>query len=233
MTRQTCADCSVRKLSLCGTLDDTELADLSQIGRRQHVSRGETLAWAGDERTVCGNVLSGALKLTAATADGREQTVGTLYPSDFVGQPFERGERFTVTALADTELCVFPRAPFEALLERHVKMERQLLRQAFTALDDARGQMLTLARRSAAEKIASFLLDMAARADGSGARAVAGGPLTFDLPLNRGQIGDLLGLTIETVSRQLTRLKLNGIIALPGVRAVTIRDEARLRAIAG
>jgi CRP/FNR family transcriptional regulator, anaerobic regulatory protein len=233
MARQTCADCSVRKLSLCGTLDDAELTDLSRIGQRHRVARGETLAWAGAERTMYGNVLSGALKLTAATSDGREQTVGTLYPSDFVGRPFERGERFTVTALADSELCVFPRGPFENLLDRHAAMEKQLMRHAFSALDDARDQMLSLARRSAAEKIARFLLDMAGRARDNCARATPDGPFTFDLPLNRGQIADLLGLTIETVSRHLTKLKMDGIIALPAVRAVTIRDETRLRARAG
>jgi CRP/FNR family transcriptional regulator, anaerobic regulatory protein len=233
MAPQTCADCSARKLSLCGTLNDVELRDLSRIGQRQNVARGETLAWAGAERTMYGNVLNGALKLTAATSDGREQTVGTLYPSDFVGRPFERGEHFTVTALADTELCIFPSGPFEELLDRHNAMEKQLMRQAFSALDDARAQMLSLARRSAAEKIARFLLDMAERAKDSGARATPDGPLTFDLPLNRGQIADLLGLTIETVSRHLTKLKADGIIALPGVRAVTIRDEARLSARAG
>jgi CRP/FNR family transcriptional regulator, anaerobic regulatory protein len=233
MAQHHCADCSVRKLSLCGTLDDREIADLSAIGRRQQVRKGEAVTWAGDERMVCGNVLSGALKLSASTGDGREQTVGTLYPSDFVGRPFERGEHFTVTALSDSELCVFPQRPFEELLERHAKMERQLLRQTFAALDDARAQMLTLARRSATEKVAGFLLDMAAREGGKAARATADGPLTFDLPLNRGQIADLLGLTIETVSRQLTKLKADGIVALPGVRAVTIRDEARLRARAG
>jgi CRP/FNR family transcriptional regulator len=226
-----CADCSVRNRSLCGTLDDRELAALSRIGHRRHVARGETLMWAGDKAAQCGNVLSGALKLTASTADGREQTVSTLYPADFVGRPFANDTTFTVTAVADSELCMFARAPFEQLLDNHVKMERQLLRQTFAALDESRNQMLTLARRSATEKVAGFLLDMAARVKVT--RATPDGPATFDLPLNRGQIADLLGLTIETVSRQLTKLKLAGIIGLPGVRAVTIRDEAALRSRAG
>ncbi|MEH3104949.1 MAG: helix-turn-helix domain-containing protein [Sphingomonas phyllosphaerae] len=90
--------------------------------------------------------------------------------------------------------------------------------------------MLVLARKSAGEKLAGFLLDMAARAGTSGCRAGRNGPITFDLPLTRGQIADVLGMTIETVSRQLTRMKQSGMIGLPGGRAITISDRAALAA---
>ena len=161
-----------------------------------------------------------------------KEWVGTLYPADFVGRPYADAAPFTVTAIADSEICAFARRPFERLLEANVNLERQLLRQAFAALDETRVQMLPLTRRTATEKIAGFLLDMASREETSCSRATPAGPVTFDLPLNRGQIADVLGLTIETVSRQLTKLKIAGIIALPGVRSVTIRDEAALRAAA-
>jgi len=91
--------------------------------------------------------------------------------------------------------------------------------------------MLLLGRKSAGERVATFLLEMAqrlARSTCAGSDAVE----QFDLPLSRQQMADLLGITIETVSRQLTKLKIAGIIALPGVRSVTIRDEAALRAAA-
>lgn len=109
-------------------------------------------------------------------------------------------------------------------------MERLLLERTFAALEDARARMLTLARRSASERVAGFLLDMADRAATTGCSAVQGGPFTFDLPLTRGEIAELLGLTIETVSRQLTQLKTDGLIALPSSRAVTIRDRQGLAA---
>jgi CRP/FNR family transcriptional regulator len=233
MTNHPCADCAVRDRSLCGSLDDSRLTDLHRIGRRQRLAPGETLALAGSDASACGNVISGALQLCASTVDGREQIVGTLYPADFVGWLYASETPFTVRAICDSEVCTFHRGSFEQLLERHMDLERQLLRQALAALDDTRTQMLTLTRRSAAEKVAGFLLDMAARPETRGRRATRAGPLTFDLPLSRGQMAELLGLTIETVSRQLTRLKIAGTIALPGVRAVTIRDEAALRAVAG
>lgn len=223
----------MRDRSLCSSLDDDRLTDLHRIGRRQRLAPGDTLALAGSDSSACGNVISGALQLCASTADGREQTVGTLYPADFVGWLYASETPFTVRAICESEVCTFHRGSFEQLLERHIDLERQLLRQALAALDDTRAQMLTLTRRSAAEKVAGFLLDMAVRPETRGQRATPGGPLTFDLPLSRGQMAELLGLTIETVSRQLTRLKIAGTIALPGVRAVTIRDEAALRAVAG
>ncbi len=164
--------------------------------------------------------------------DGREQIVGLLYPADFVGRVYADRLDFTITALTDAELCVFPRAPFEQVLHDHIRMERLLLQRTLTALDAARHRMLTLSRASAAEKVAGLLLDLTTRLAASGCRASPTGPMTFDLPLTRGQIADVLGLTIETVSRQMTRLKTAGLIGLPGARAVTILDEAGLRKIA-
>jgi CRP/FNR family transcriptional regulator len=224
-----CADCAVRDQALCASLSDKELVALNTLGQRRRIARGQTVMWAGDESIICANLLSGVLKLVAATADGREQIVGLLYPADFVGQPYAEQTEFTITALTDVELCVFPRLGFRRVLEDHARMEQLLLQRTLRALSDARGRMLTLARKSAEERVAGFLLDMAARAGATGCRATPGGPMTFDLPLTRGQIADVLGLTIETVSRQMTKLKGAGVIALPGGRAVTIADQEALQ----
>lgn len=223
-----CADCQVRDRSLCGSLDDRELVSLNAVGRRRALARGETLVWAGDEAAVCANLLSGVLKLSATMADGREQIVGLLYPADFVGRPYATEADHTVTALTDAELCVFPRKSFEAALEDHVRLERLLLRRTLAALEEARDRMLLLGRKTAEEKVASFLLDISRHLCACGQDAAAG----FDLPLTRAQIADVLGLTIETVSRQMTRLKRAGVIDLPAGRAVAIRDRAALRDLA-
>jgi len=215
----------VRDISLCGSLTDEELAVLNRLGRSRQLARGETLAWAGDEALICANLLSGVLKLSAMTADGREQIVGLLYPADFVGRPFAEEVEHSITALTDVELCVFPRKPFEAALENHVRMERLLLRRTLAALDEARARMLMLGRKTAEEKVASFLLDMAGHLGGQQKAS----EVTFDLPLTRSQIADVLGLTIETVSRQMTKLKRDGLIGLPSNRLVTIRNRNALR----
>lgn len=219
-----CADCVVRDQTLCSSLTDVELTALNTHGRKQTLARDGTLIWAGDDSLICANVISGVLKLVASTADGREQIVGLLFAADFVGRPYADHSEFTVTAVTDVELCVFPRGPFERVLEDHVRMERMLLQRTLAALDQARAQMLVLARSSAAEKVAGFLASMAVRARGAGCRATLDGALTFDLPLSRGQIADVLGLTIETVSRQITRLRVDRIIDLPGGRTITLLD---------
>ncbi len=228
---ETCSGCAVRHLSLCGRLDDEALEAFHRIGTRKTVARGETIAWAGEQSLTCGNLLSGMLKLSASMADGREQVVGLLYASDFVGRPYSSHHEFTVTALSDAEICYFPRAAFERLLETHPYVERELLRRTLATLDDARSQMLMLARQSASERVADFLLRTADRV--GGCSAMPGGPVTFDLPLSRGSMADVLGLTIETVSRQMTRLKATGVIALPGARTVTLVRRNELRSQAG
>ena len=225
-----CTDCAIRDQALCSSLSDNELTTLNTLGRRRTITRGQTLIWAGDESIICANLLSGVLKLVAATPNGREQIVGLLYPADFVGQPYAGQADFTITALTDAELCIFPRDAFERVLEDHARMERLLLQRTLAALDEARSRMLTLARKSASEKVAGFLVDMATRAAATGCRGTPSGPVTFDLPLSRGQIADILGLTIETVSRQMTQLKTRGVIGLPGGRAITIVDRDALAA---
>ncbi len=230
LSPRVCTECAVRDRALCGALSDDELVALNSIGQRRKVARGETVIWSGDESLICANLLEGIMKLSASTTDGREQTVGLIYPADFVGALFADRAGFTVSALTDAELCVFPRAQFQSVLHDYPQMERLLLERTFSALEDARGRMLTLARRTAEERLAGFLLDMTDRIGAGGCRAVIGGPVTFDLPLTRGEMADLLGLTIETVSRQLTRLKTSGIIALPSLRGITIRDRQALEA---
>lgn len=225
-----CVDCAVRDRSLCGSLDDSELKALNALSQRRHVKRGQVVAWAGDEAVICGNLLDGVLKLVATTADGREQIVGLLYPADFFGQPYAGETDFDIVALTDADLCVFPRPAFERVLDDHQRMERLLLQRTLESLTEARERILVLARKSAGEKVAGFLVDMASRSGEKGCRATAHGPITFDLPLTRGQMADVLGMTIETVSRQLTKLKLEGIIALPSARAVTISNRAALAA---
>ncbi len=224
---ESCVDCAVRDLSLCASLADQELEALNAIARHKVISRGQVFAWEGDASSLCANIVSGVLKVTSATADGREQIVGLLYAGDFVGQPFRAKTTLTVTALSDADLCIYPRRGFETVLDDHSKLERMLLQRTMAALDDARARMLSLGRKSAEERVAGFLLEMAERCTTGDVQD------SFDLPLTRGQMADVLGLTIETVSRQLTNLKGAGLIALLAGRGVTIVNRVGLEARAG
>lgn len=218
-----CLDCLVRDTSLCGALSDCELMELSRLARRKTVPAGTVVTWEGDENGLCANIVSGALKLLKTTHDGREQAVGLLGQGDFVGQPLSSAGELTAIALSDTDLCLFPRGGFERAMSDQPKLERALLERTMRSLNEARERQLTLARKGARARIAGFLLDLASDRSES----------TVELPMSRGDIGDYLGLTIETVSRQFTELKNAGLIAADrGGRTVSILDRNALQSIA-
>lgn len=208
---------------------DDELASLSSIGRRKVFPSGQVVTWSGDPNTLCANVVTGALKVTASTEEGREQIVGLLYQGDFVGQPFLDEAPLTVTALTDTDLCLYPRPAFERTLGEHPRMERLLLERTMASLDDARRRMLSLGRRNAQERVAGFLLDVLHRTADCGQPD----PIAIELPIGRGEMADFLGLTIETVSRQLTKLRTEGYIAFDkGDRTCVVLNRDGLDRIA-
>lgn len=227
-----CQTCVVRNRAICSALSGDELETLNQIGRRVTIQRGETWIWEGDESALVANVIQGVLKLSTSTADGREQIVGMVFPSDFIGRPFGGTTQHSVTALSDAQLCLFTRPAFDSFAREYPRVQSKLLERTFDELDRARSWMLLLGRKSAGERVATFLLDMARRLAET---TCSDKDLSerFDLPLTRQQMADLLGLTIETVSRQLTRLRQAGIIDLPDRRGVVILDRAAMEVEAG
>lgn len=229
MSRQ-CSDCGVRDKALCGSLSDAELVGLAKLGMQRRLGRGDTLVRADDPPLVCANLQAGVMKVSTVTSGGSEAIVGLLYPGDFIGRPFAESDDHDVIALTDVEVCVFPRAAFERALTEHRQMEQKLLQRTLAELDRARRWLMRMGRATATARVAGFLDDMQRRlATNDCQRGSAGtGSAAFELPLSRGEIADLLGLTIETVSRQMTRLRAAGIIELPGGRAVIIRDTAAL-----
>jgi CRP/FNR family transcriptional regulator len=227
-----CEHCVVRNRAICAVLSPDELRALDRISRRRVLATGQTLMWEGDDSLMVANVIDGVLKLTTGTGDGREQIVGIVYPSDFIGRPFGAHSGQTVTALTDAQVCTFTRQDFDGFARTHPDLEHKLLQRTLTELDRARHWMLLLGRKSATEKIASFLLEMSERLVGAGCDATEGPAERFDLPFGRQAIADILGLTIETVSRQLTGLRSDGIIDLPSRREIVIRDRTALDALA-
>lgn len=229
-----CDACAIRNRAICSDLTGEELTLLNQIGRRRDVKAGEQLLWEGDEAILVGNVIEGLLKLSSGTADGREQIVGLVYPADFIGRPFGATTPYGVEALTDSRVCIFQRRDFDAFAKEHPSLEHKLLERTLAELDRTRRWMLLLGRMDAEQKLASFLIESADRsAQATGCQPADETAHTFELPIARQQIADVLGLTIETVSRQFTRLKKDGIIALPSRREVEILDRAALEMRAG
>ena len=224
-----CSQCVVRNRAICAGLEPDELDALGQLGRKQRVTKGQTVVWEGDDSVVVANVIEGVLKVSMSISDGREQIVGLVFASDFIGRPFGQQSPYSVTALTDAELCIFPRSTFDSFARQHPELEHKLLRRTLTELDRAHELMLLLGKKTATERIATLLLEMSARLGETGCSADKSDLDSFELPLDRQQMGDVLGLTIETVSRQLSLLKADGIINLPDRRTVAIQDRVRLQ----
>lgn len=224
-----CSSCMVRNRAICAGLDAEEVVLLGKLGRRHRVKAGGTLLWEGDDAPVVANVIEGVLKLAVSAADGREQIVGIVFPADFIGRPFGGASPYSATAMTDAEVCLFNRNSFDAFAGGHPELQQKLLRRTLDELDRARHWMTLLGRKSASERIASFLLEMSERLAGQDGDAGAG----FELPFGRQQIADILGLTIETTSRQLTRMRADGILDLPSRRQIVINDREAMEAMAG
>lgn len=205
---------------------------MNRIGRTRTISAGQALMWEGDDSLLVANVIDGVLKLSTGTGDGREQIVGIVYPADFIGRPFGARSQHTATALTDAKVCTFTRGDFDNFARDHPELEHKLLERTLIELDRARHWMLLLGRKSATEKMATFLLEMSERLVSPGCQVLDGPLDAFTLPFGRQQVADILGLTIETVSRQLTRLKTMGLIDLPSRRDVVILNREGLATLA-
>lgn len=231
-----CANCAIRHRSVCGALSDDELEDLNAIARNRVVKAGETIQNAEDEMTSVANIVSGVVKLTKIMGDGRQQIVGLQFPPDFLGRAYRARSPYFAEAATDVQLCVFPRRGFEKLLHEHGDLETRLFQDTLNELDAAREWMLVLGRKTAAEKVASFLA-LIARRSGMIGCAHSGGldepeEVTLQSPLTRAEMADFLGLTIETVSRQIGKLKAAGILKVGANRTITVLDIDRLEDIA-
>ncbi len=214
-----CSGCAARSRAVCSAFSPEASAEFDRITRPITLARGETMVWEDDETLLVGSIASGLLKLTASLADGREQILGLAGEGDFVGRPFGTRSSYSVTALAPARLCVVGRSAFERFAAAFPEVEHALLLRALDELDRARRWMLLLGRKSAGERVASLLIEFADRSTGA----------EIAFPLTRQQMADLLGLTIETVSRELTKLRHAEAISLTDLRHFRIEDEPALR----
>ncbi len=232
MTPRECEECPIRHRAVCARCDARELEKLEQIKYYRSFEAGRTLIWAGDRMDFVGSVVSGIAMLTQTMEDGRTQMVGLLMPSDFVGRPGRDKAAYNVVAVSDIVMCCFRKQPFEDMMVQTPHIGQRLLEMTLDELDAAREWMVLLGRKTAREKIASFLAILGRRTAGL-SLVPAGGKVVFDLPLTREAMADYLGLTLETVSRQISALKRDGVIVLDGKRHVTVPDFDRLLEEAG
>jgi CRP/FNR family transcriptional regulator len=227
LSASNCGDCPIRHRAVCARCEADEVVRLDQMKYYRSFQAGQTVVWSGDRMDFVASVVSGIATLTQTMEDGRRQMVGLLLPSDFVGRPGRQAAAYDVTAATDLVMCCFRKKPFEEMMGETPHVAQRLLEMTLDELDAAREWMLLLGRKTAREKIAS-LLAIIARREASLKLKSAKGNMAFDLPLTREEMADYLGLTLETVSRQMSALKRDEVIDLEGKRRVKIPDFSKL-----
>lgn len=232
IVQQECSNCPIRHRAVCARCETNELDRLESIKYFRSYQAGQQIAWAGETLDFVGSVVEGVATLAQTMEDGRRQMVGLLLPSDFLGRPNRARAAYDVVATTDVTLCCFRQKPFQELLSDTPHIGQRLLEMTLDELDAAREWMLLLGRKTAREKIAS-LLSIVARRDAVLRSRDMGNEVVFDLPLTREAMADYLGLTLETVSRQISALKRDNVISLKGKRHVTVPDFDLLMAETG
>lgn len=227
-----CSDCPIRHRAVCSYSTPSLLSELDAAKFYKDFAPGQEIIGEGEPCESLGSVVEGVVALHRTLEDGRRQTVGLLFPADFVGRPLRRIAPYDAIAVTPVRMCMFHRKRFEDILSRNPVLERRLLEMTLDELDAARNWMLLLGRKNAIEKLASFLMTLAHRAAMLGGKEFEDG-LAVSLPLTREAIAEYLGLTIETVSRQFGVLKRNSVIQLPDPRVTVIEDLRALMHLAG
>tara|TARA_R110002167_G_scaffold7394_20_gene35078 strand:+ start:761 stop:1498 length:738 start_codon:yes stop_codon:yes gene_type:complete len=222
-----CDTCGARALSVCGSVEDLDLGRLDSMAEHMSFDAGAVMIREGDPARHVFNITSGSVRVYKLLADGRRQITGFLFTGDFLGLATGDTYVFSAEAVEPATACRFRKSEYRALIRDCPTLESTLFDRANHELAAAQNQMLLLGRKTALERIASFLLDLPSH---DPARVVAPGHV--HLPMTRAEIADYLGLTIETVSRVLTRLKTQGVIRLISLSELRVEQPDVLRNLA-
>jgi CRP/FNR family transcriptional regulator len=222
-----CARCDARSQSVCDAIPDGELQRLSEASTTHTAAPGASFITEGQPASAFFNLTGGAAKLYKLLPDGRRQITGFVGFGHFLGLAVSDTYAFSAEAIDTVRYCRFSRPRLRALLDDFPAMEKRLLQLASNELVAAQEQMLLLGRKTARERIASFLLTQ------SRMGVVCQMPRArFALPMTRGDIADYVGLTIETVSRTLTKMRSDGLVEIPNQTEIVIRDRHAMERIA-
>lgn len=221
-----CQNCSFNHLCLPPNLSDGEMHSLDAIIKRDKpLHKGELLVTAGDDFTALFAVRSGSFKTYHVSIDGEQQITGFHLPGDVMGMNALSGSHQSyIVALETSMVCEVPYEQFDQMTQRLPRLKTQIMALMSNEIRQDKDIMLMLNKRTAIQRICYFLLELSQRYSIRGFSDSA-----FNLPMTRGDIGNHLGLTLETTSRLFSKLQSSGIIEIQG-KLLHIRDKQALQA---
>lgn len=222
-----CKDCAVRPFSVCAALSDDELGELQALSEPTSVAPKSALLLQDEPIQNVFNITSGCVRLSKILSDGRRQVIGFAIAGDFLGLSFQDRSNFTAEAIGPVTACRFRKKAFLNYLDTKPDLVRRLLEFSANELRLAQEQLVLLGRRTAEERVASFLTMLRARNSRFGHQGA-----TLQLPMSRLDIADYLGLTIETVSRTFTKMVRDKLIIIvpDGIRFVDLAHVGQIAA---
>lgn len=214
-------------MAFCATCSPSELTRFENLKFYRHFGRGEKIFRCGKPMDFVATIVTGIATLNHALPDGRCQMVGLMMPSDFLGHPDQERARYDVTAATQATLCCMPRREFRKAMETSPGVMARLYQMKRDELEAIQQWMVLLGRKNAREKVASLLLILL-RHDKAEGQGGSQGPARVEIRLSGEEMGNYLGLTVETVSRSFTSLRRDGVIRAEGTRVVSIPSIERL-----
>lgn len=225
-----CQECSLYRLCLPLGLHSNDLAKLDTIIKRsQSYSRGQPLFTVETPFKSIFVVRSGCFKTTVVATDGREQVTGFYFPGEFIGMDaiYEQSYQSTAKALESSTVCELPFERLQEFSSTIPQLQTQILNRLSRELSGDKSLMFLLGKKTAEEKLATFLLSMSKRFQDRGFSAK-----DFQLTMSRGDIANHLGLAVETVSRLFTRFQEDGLISTQN-KAISLQDIDKLKELCG
>jgi CRP/FNR family transcriptional regulator len=227
-TSAQCHDCDARHIGMCDALSDADMSFLARVAQRVKVPAGKAFIEEGSDASYFYDLSHGDVRVFKSLADGRRQVTGFMGAGHFLGLAIRGKYAFTAEAMNDVELCRFDRKALQKVFREFPALESKLLDVATHEMVVAQEQMLLLGRKTALERVASFLIAWAERLEVYSRGDVVDTAFIMTLPMNRTDLSDYLGLTIESVSRAFSRLKQDGLIAFTHSHEVTVRNIQRM-----
>jgi len=218
-----CSECNIRPYSFCRCLKEEKLKEFSKISSEKKFKNKENIFLQQDDAKNIYNITEGNVKIYQLIDDGRIQIIGFLYPGDFFGSYKNGKYNYCAEAIGNARVCIFEQKKLDYYIENNMALAKELLNQTSHELTLAQDRMGVLGKLDATERLAKFLMNISEQRKRIGWK---NNPLS--LPMTRQDIADYLGLTIETVSREVSKLKTSNVVKVLSAKQIYINDFDKL-----